>query len=102
MEEDVVPIAPGIELDVHYERIRRNGLKIPLSSLQYRVLLLLVEHRGQVLSQEDIQQAWEPEVRPSAYCVQCAVRRLRQKLEDRPHAPEIIVSVRGRGYMIAG
>jgi len=100
VEEDVVPIAPGIELDVHFARVREHGRIIWLSPLQCRVLACLARRRGQVVPFRDIAQEWDPGARVGEHDVHAVVHRLREKLGSDPETLEIIVSIHGLGYMI--
>ena len=102
------PEAPGAEavrfagfrLDVARRELHDpDGVVIPLSAGEFRLLRAFVEHPRRVLSREqllDYAFANDNDVFDRAVDVQ--VSRLRRKLE-RPGAPEIIRTVRGEGYM---
>lgn len=95
--------AEVVELDNLYfdfarMEFRRNGRSVTLSKTEQKLLRLLVENRGQVLSRDTLlDRVWGTEfVDENALSV--AVKRLRGKLEDHPAKPERIKTVYGVGY----
>ena len=66
-------------------------------------LLALAEHRGRVLSREQIlQKAWGFDFYGQTRTVDVHVRWLRQKIEEDASEPKRIVTVRGGGYRFEG
>ena len=90
----------GFRLDVARRELHDpDGVVIPLSAGEFRLLRAFVEHPRRVLSREqllDFAFASDGDVFDRAVDVQ--VSRLRRKLE-RPGAPDIVRTVRGEGYM---
>lgn len=90
----------GFRLDVARRELHDpDGVVIPLSAGEFRLLRAFVEHPRRVLSREqllDFAFANDSDVFDRAVDVQ--VSRLRRKLE-RPGAGEIVRTVRGEGYM---
>lgn len=78
----------------------KNGRMIELSKTEQKLLRLLVEHRGQTLSREQlVDRIWTDGceyVDENALSV--TVKRLRSKLEDQPSKPVYIKTVYGVGY----
>ena len=78
----------------------KNGRDLGLSALEYRLLLLFLNNRGQVLTRtrllESIWDAGGDFVNDNTLTVY--IKRLREKLEDDPQSPKIIRTVRGMGY----
>jgi two-component system OmpR family response regulator len=75
---------------------------VTLSGAEYRLLSVLVDHAGQVLTREkllDLTQA--PGVQASDRSVDLAVSRLRQKLRDAGQGNDLIRTMRGEGYLFA-
>lgn len=90
------------ELTLHLSEMRlaKRGRDIPLSMTEFRLLALLMGHPRAVLSKEQIlQHLWQD---GGDYLddntVAVNVRRLREKIEDKPNEPEKIITVRGAGY----
>ena len=72
----------------------RNGEAIELSKTEQRLLRLLVEHRGQTLTREQLlDRVWDGGEFVDENALSVAVRRLRAKLGDAP-----IKTVYGLGY----
>ena len=89
----------GLELgpfSFDFERLRfmRNGTEVELSKTEQRLLRLLVEHRGQTLTREQLlDRVWDGGEFVDANALSVAVKRLRDKLTDAP-----IKTVYGLGY----
>ncbi len=83
-------------------KVYRGTTEIPLTALEYRLLLILLNHRGQVLSRtqllEDIWDVAGDFVEDNTLTVY--IKRLRNKLEEESGQTEYIKTVRGMGYMI--
>lgn len=80
--------------------IRKKGEEIFLSALEYRLLLVFLNHRGMVLSRSKLlEEIWDIAgdfVNDNTLTVY--IKRLRDKIEDDPQHPTIIRTVRGLGY----
>ena len=83
-------------------RVYRGDDEITLTTLEYRLLLTLVNNRGQVMSREQIlDRIWDVAgnfVNDNTLSVY--IKRLREKIEDDPQNPTIIQTVRGHGYRV--
>lgn len=81
----------------------RAGNRLDLTDSEYRLLLLLAEAPGQVVTRATILRevlGWRAEVDPGTAVVEVAVNRLRQKL-DRPFGSPLLHTLRGRGYVLS-
>ena len=64
-----------------------------------QLLRYLIDHRGTVVSREELlQNVWEYQADVSSRTIDVHVAWLRQKLEDNPQSPQYIHTVRGVGY----
>jgi two-component system alkaline phosphatase synthesis response regulator PhoP len=91
-------------VDVDFERgdVRKDGAQINLAGKELELLHYLVEHRGTVVSREELLEAvWQYQPGVSSRTVDVHVAWLRQKLEDSPQFPRHIHTVRGVGYRFA-
>lgn len=84
------------------ELINRAGEDCPLTSGDYRLLMLFLERPKRVLSRDQLMdliggQAWSPLDRT----IDNQVARLRKKIERSPSDPKLIKTVRGVGYTLA-
>ena len=92
--------------DVTVDTVRgvalRDGRDLYLSALEYRLLLVFLNHRGQVLSRQQLLEAiWDIAgdfVNDNTLTVY--IKRLREKIERDPQNPAIIKTVRGMGYKV--
>ncbi len=81
----------------------RKGQKIPLTALEFKLLRAFLEHRGQVLTRDQLLDAvWGKEVFLTDRVVDIHMNNLRKKIEPSPSKPRFLVSVRGVGYRFDG
>lgn len=75
-------------------------MTIDLTNTEYRMLVLLIKHCGQVFSAEHLYESiWEePYYYGANNTVMVHMRNLRRKIEENPNQPEIIKTVWGKGY----
>ena len=92
----------GIRIDTEKGTVTRDGQEIFLSALEYRLLLVFLNHRGMVLTRsmllDEIWDAAGDFVNDNTLTVY--IKRLREKIEKDPQKPEIILTVRGMGYRL--
>ena len=82
--------------------ISKNDLKIKLTPIEHNILALLIYNNGKTLSRLTIlDNVWgyTPERDIDTRIVDVHISRLRTKIEDDPRRPDLIVTVRGLGYM---
>lgn len=83
-------------------KVHKNGAEIPLTALEYRLLLIFGNHVGLVLTRNQLlEQIWDVAgdfVNDNTLTVY--IKRLREKLEDDPGHPTLIKTVRGLGYKV--
>jgi two-component system torCAD operon response regulator TorR len=76
-----------------------TGANVPLTRAEFELLVAFTNRPGEVLSRDRLLNAithrsWDPNDRT----VDVLVRRLRQKIEQDPKAPELILTAHGEGY----
>ena len=80
----------------------KNNKDLFLSALEYRLLLVFINNRGMVLTRNQLLDAiWDVAgeyVNDNTLTVY--IKRLREKIEDDPANPQIILTVRGIGYKV--
>ena len=93
----------NVRVDTEKGVVYKDGKEIPLSAMEYRLLLIFFNNRGKILSRsrllEEIWDAAGDYVNDNTLTVY--IKRLREKIEDHPQEPEIIRTVRGMGYRVA-
>lgn len=90
-------------LDPATGQVRRGDQTLNLTPTEFRLLSHLARHRGQALSRAQIVEAvwgFAPDIE-SEKTVNVHIRRLREKIEDNPEQPELILTVPGIGYRLA-
>jgi DNA-binding winged helix-turn-helix (wHTH) protein len=102
-ESNVISYFRRIRLDKHASRtwILDRELKPPLSVLQFKLLLLLSESHGRVITRaEVISHVWgsQESVGVSDQALDALVRRLRERIAELDPDYEYILTVRGQGY----
>jgi DNA-binding response OmpR family regulator len=94
-----VELGAGIVLDQLAMTVSRGGADVHLTPTEMRLLVELVNHRGQVLTRRRLlERVWEYGYAGDARLVDAAVQRLRAKIEIEPSQPTLIHTVRGLGY----
>ncbi len=91
------------EVDFDRGEVRRNGARVEVSALEFRLLSAFIRRRGRVLSREQlIDAAWGPDVSITDRVVDTHILNLRKKVEPVPSRPRFVTSVRGMGYRFDG
>ncbi len=89
----------NVEVDFEKGDATKSGVAINLAGKELELLRYLVDHRGTVVSRDELLEAvWEYQPGVSSRTIDVHVAWLRQKLEDNPQSPRHIHTVRGVGY----
>lgn len=92
----------NVEINLSCGKVLKEGKEIELTALEYKILVMLFENRGKMITREQIlSYIWDSEenfVNDNTLTVY--IKRIREKIEDNPNKPEIIRTVRGVGYKI--
>jgi two-component system sensor histidine kinase KdpD len=102
-EADQQPIEAGhVTIDLFRRSVSRNGEQVHLAPKEYGVLAELAKHPGRVLTHAHLLRAvWGPAQEKQIEYLRVAVRGLRQKLENDPANPSIIINEPAVGYRLA-
>ncbi len=89
-----------IRLDFQKYEATKRGKKLDLTPLEFRMLKLLIEKKGQVLSRDEfLDHIWgEENISVSFRTVDSHIANIRKKIEDDPSNPKYILSLRSVGY----
>lgn len=94
-------VAADLSFDREALVVRRAGVELDLTSLEYALLEFLMLEQGKVLSRARIlQNVWGAHQDPLTNVVDVYIRRLRAKIDD-PFERKLITTIRGRGYRLA-
>jgi len=92
-----------VHADFRRAEVTRDGKPVALSAKERHLLRFLIEHRGGVLSRDELLNGvWGYDAMPITRTVDVHVAELRRKLEPNPRAPRYIVTVHGLGYKFVG
>ena len=88
-----------VEMEVATRTVKRAGVEVKLTHLEFELLLYFVRHPAQVLSRARLlRDVWGIKAGGSPRTVDNFVAQLRSKLEDDPDRPQHLLTVRGSGY----
>ena len=98
------PLVIGdLVVDMAAHTVMLRGQPVELAPREFDLLAALAQEAGRVLSVEELlARVWGAEYAGEPQVVYVHIRWLREKLEDDPHAPQRIVTVRGVGYKLVG
>jgi TolB-like protein/DNA-binding winged helix-turn-helix (wHTH) protein/Flp pilus assembly protein TadD len=88
----------AFRLDTANHLLWRNGDRVPLAPKAFDVLAYLVEHAGQLVTQDEIFEALWTETYVNPEVLRKYILEIRRTLGDRPNNPEFIETVPKRGY----
>jgi two-component system copper resistance phosphate regulon response regulator CusR len=100
---EMVPLtlhAADLTIDPIRRNVTRGASEIHLTNLEFSLLVMLVERKGEALTRTEIaERVWDLNFDTGTNVVDVAIRRLRQKVDD-PHPVKLIHTVRGVGYVL--
>jgi len=100
-EYDIIKIK-NIEINLTNSKVYKDDKEIELKALEYKILVMLFENRGRIISREQIlSNIWDKDenyVNDNTLTVY--IKRIREKIEKDANNPEIIKTIRGLGYKI--
>ncbi len=91
-----------LTVDTEKALVRKGQEELLLSALEYRLLLIFLNHRGKVLTRTALlEEIWDVSgefVNDNTLTVY--IKRLREKIETDPANPQLLLTVRGIGYKL--
>ncbi len=89
----------GLEVDIRLKRVWRDGQLIELTPTEYKLLITLMRHAGNVVAPKDlVKEVWGAQYASEIGHVRRYIWHLRQKIEPDPENPRFIFNDRGFGY----
>ena len=86
-------------MDVDRHTVTVNGAVTPLPLKEFELLEVFLERKGRLLTRDFlITEVWGPNYFGDTKTLDVHVKRLRQKMEENPHNPVHLLTVRGLGY----
>src|SRR3984957_1655794 len=88
------------DLDPNEGTLSRNGVRVRLQDLPYRLLLMLVERQGEIITREEVRQRLWPENTFVEFdnSLGVAIRKVRDSLNDEAETPRYVETLTRRGY----
>lgn len=94
----------GLCVDTGSGIVKKNGKEVFLSALEYRLLLIFINNPQNIITRDRLlDELWDAAgefVNNNTLTVY--IKRLREKIEDDPAKPQIILTVHGTGYRLGG
>lgn len=101
--QSIIPLG-DILIDTDKGTVTRDGQDLYLSALEYKLLLVFLNNRGQISTRDKLlEEIWDSAgdfVGDNTLTVY--IKRLREKIETDPQNPALIRTVRGMGYRLEG
>jgi len=95
--------SPRLSIDFATRTVTVNGQPVRLTPTEYSLLHYLVLNEGAVLTHRALLgKAWGEEYTDSLDYLKVYIQRLRNKLEEDPSNPQLLISERGLGYKFVG
>lgn len=93
----------GVSVDILRREVARNGVPVHLTPNEFRVLATLVKNAGSLVTVKALSdEVWGPNGPPSDHShLRAYMASLRQKLEETPAQPRLLLTEAGVGYRLA-
>ena len=92
----------GLHADMASGVVKKDGIEVFLSALEYRLLLVFINNPKSIITRSRLlDELWDAAgefVNDNTLTVY--IKRLREKIENNPASPQIILTVRGTGYRL--
>jgi DNA-binding response OmpR family regulator len=96
--EGVVAVGP-VTIDQRARQVTVNGAPVRVTFSEFEVLSCLMERPGKLFTRQELLRAiWGDSAYRDPRAIDVHIRHLREKLEERPEEPSLILTVRGAGY----
>ncbi|MFZ4815040.1 MAG: response regulator [Phototrophicaceae bacterium] len=100
--DDAIFACRSLTVDLSRRVVSVRGEAVKLTPTEYALLRLLVQHAGKVLTHRQIlREVWGPEYVNETHYLRVFFAQLRQKIEENPALPELIITEPGVGYRLA-
>jgi DNA-binding response OmpR family regulator len=91
----------NVQVDLKQNEITSDGTRITLSRAEFRLLKYLLEHRGTIVSREQLlENVWGMEGDTLSRTVDVHMASLRKKIEPDARFPQYLLTVKGFGYKL--
>jgi two-component system KDP operon response regulator KdpE len=100
--EPVITVGP-LQIDFAKRMVRRDGVEVRLTPTEYRLLSVLAQHAGKVLTHRQLlREVWGLHTDDQVHYLRVYTAQLRRKLEVDPSRPKLLINEPGVGYRLRG
>lgn len=90
-----------LTIDLEHRQVTLAGREIHLTPIEYKLLVLLAQNAGKVLTHRQIlKEVWGPAFMGQSHYVRVRMAELRKKIEPDPGRPKLLVTEPGVGYRL--
>lgn len=90
-----------MQVDLRSQTVTKGSDEVDLTRTEFKLLVELASHAGNPVPRDDLLRAvWGYDFGEGSSPLWMTIRRLREKIEDDPHDPHRILTVRGVGYRL--
>ncbi len=90
-----------VKVDLQRRVVTKGGTELHLTPNEYRLLVVLAQHAGKVLTHGHLlKEVWGPGSAQQTHYLRVYMAQLRQKLEDDPARPKLLITEPGVGYRL--
>ncbi len=90
-----------VAVDRQARVVRRQGVEVHLTPIEYRLLLVLIANAGRVLTHRQLlREVWGPAHADQSHYLRIYMGHLRQKLESNPAQPQHLLTETAVGYRL--
>ncbi len=90
-----------LEVDLVARQVKVKGKPVKLTATEYALLQLFVRHAGKVLTHRQIlKEVWGPTYTEQTHYLRVYMTHLREKIEENPSQPELLITESGIGYRL--
>ena len=91
----------GLEINDRNRTVTVEGREVKMTPIEYKILRLLVQERGKVLSISQIYESiWHMQAIGADNTIAVHIRHIREKIESNPKEPRYLKVVWGTGYKV--
>lgn len=88
-----------ISIDTSNSQVYKDGIEVKLTAKEYKILLCLAQNANRIINKEKLCEiVWSEDNIGYDNAISVHIRHLREKIEENPSDPKIIVTIIGLGY----
>lgn len=91
--------AGALQIDTNCCRVYKNGIEVDLTAREYKLICYMAENANKIINKERLyEQVWGEYGIGYDNTIMVHIRHIREKIEDNPAKPQMIVTTKGLGY----